>query len=142
MSTRLRFVLLLPLLLVLMVGCTKDNQRGAELSGKVAYKGQPVTGGNMTLYFAEAGYPVAISPDGTYKATQLPAGDAVATVTTDHLNSNKPKYGGSSPVPEGVKQGPTGTYVAVPARYKRKETSDLKVTLKAGKNQYDFEMKD
>jgi len=147
MDIRIRLVLLPALILALSIGCAKNANRSAELSGKVTYKGQPVTGGSMTLFVGEGGYPVGISPDGSYSANQLPEGEATATVTTDALSPNKPKYGGGkagggmSPPPEG-KGGPTGTYVKIPDKYKFKDKSDLKVTLKAGKQQKDFELKD
>src|SRR5829696_1964631 len=119
---------LLPLLpglfLILVCGCSaKKSNRGVDLSGAVSYNGKPVTGGSMTLYVGDGIYPVAISADGTYSATQIPEGEAIVTVDTEALNPNKPKYGdgrpqgGMSPVPEGASQGPTGKYVKLPAKY-------------------------
>jgi len=126
------------------------------VSGTVKYKGQPVTGGSMTLYVGDAGYPVAIDSNGHFTAYQLPEGEAIVTVDTEPLNPSKPKYpgsgrrkdkdkggsGSSSPAPEGKGGGPAGTYVKIPAKYRTKDKSDLRLTLKAGSNRKDFELTD
>jgi len=134
------------LLLVCMIGCSRDPSRSASVTGKVNYKGQPVTGGTMTLYVGEAGYPTGLSPDGAYSLTQIPEGEGTITVNTDALNPNKPKYGGKaggmSPMPEYAAEKAKGAYVKIPAKYKNKATSDLKVSLKAGKQQKDFDLTD
>jgi len=144
--TRARF-LILPALLLLTIGCGGSGNRGVSLTGTVKYKGAPVTGGMMTLFFGNVAYPVGIGADGTFSVTQLPEGDAVATVDTESLNPNKPKYGGKmgggmSPPPAGASTGPQGTYVKIPAKYRDKAKSDLKVTLKAGKQEKTFELTD
>jgi hypothetical protein len=137
---------LLALVLVL-AGCNPSKtNREASISGKVMYKGAPVTGGTLTIFIGEVTYPVGIGSDGSYNAVQLPAGEAVATVNNDALNPDKPKYGDKmakiGPMPKDRAQVPTGTYVKIPAKYKDKKTSDLKVTLVAGKNDHTFELKD
>jgi len=137
---------MLPALLIFAVGCGGNSNRGVSLSGKVMLNGTPVTGGTMTLHIGEAVYPVAISTDGSYSAIQLPEGEAVATVDTEALNPNKPKYGGKgggmSPMPEGTGKGPAGAYRKIPTKYRNKATSDLKVTLKSGSQEKTFEMKE
>jgi hypothetical protein len=147
-NTRIRLLVLPALALALVLGCGPGSQRSASLSGKVSYKGQPVTGGNMTLFFGNTAYPVGLGADGTYSAIQLPEGDATVTVETETLSPNRPTYGGkggkggmSSPPPQGS-GGVAGTYVKIPAEYASKDKSDLKVTLKRGKNQKDFELTD
>jgi len=141
-----RLVVLPALLFAFVVGCG-NNPRGAELSGKVTYKGAPVTGGSMTLFIGDAGYPVTIGANGEYAVSQIPEGEAVVVVETESLNPNKPKYGGkggggSSPAPEGKGAGPTLTYVKIPDKYKHKDKTDLKATIKRGKQQKDFDLKD
>jgi len=153
MSITIRRLVLPALLLVLVIGCGGPSQRSAELSGTVKYQGKPVTGGNMTLFIGDAGYPVTIDANGSFSANQLPPGEAVVTVDTEALNPNKPKYpgsgggkdrsgGGMGHVPEGKGGASPGTYVKVPPKYHNKDKSDLRVTLKAGKNQKDFELTD
>jgi hypothetical protein len=48
----------------------------------------------------------------------------------------------SSPAGEGSPQGEVGKYVKIPAHYNDKAKSTLKVTLKAGSQHLDFELKD
>lgn len=151
MTTKGRLVLLgLPLCLLLpALGCGKTNpSRGASLTGKVTYKGAPVTGGNVQLYTDEGVYPAVLSPEGTFEIIQVPLGEATLTVETESINPNRkiPTYGGGqegemSPPPEGAQTG-GGTYVKIPSRYDKKETSDLKVTLTGGKQTQEFQLKD
>jgi hypothetical protein len=146
-----RFVnCLLLFALVVAAGCGgTPSSRSANLTGKVLYKGQPVTGGSMTLNYAESSYPVAIRADGTFKAAQLPAGEAIVTIDNEFLNPNKPTYGGGKgpgsglgKIPEGANQSSGGTYVKLPAKYKDKKTSDVKITLKGGNQDITVELKD
>lgn len=48
----------------------------------------------------------------------------------------------SSPVPEGAPKAEVGQYVKIPRTYSDKTKSSLKVTLQAGKQQHNFELKD
>jgi hypothetical protein len=49
----------------------------------------------------------------------------------------------TSPPPPGAKMGGSDlTYVKVPARYASQAKTDLKVSLAAGKNSHDFDLKD
>lgn len=146
MNFGIRLLVLPVLLLAFVIGCGKGNARSSEVSGKVTYKGQPVTGGNMTFFIGDAGYPVTISPDGTYSVSQLPEGEATVVIDNEQLNPKQPVYGGKtgggmSPVPEG-RGGPKGTYVALPAKYKNKDKTDLKVPLKTGKQEFNLDLKD
>lgn len=147
MKTTIRLAPLPALLLLFAVGCGGGSSRSAELSGKVLYKNAPVTGGSMTLYIGDAGYPVTINPDGSYSANQLPVGEAVVTIDTEALNTNQPAYGGKqgsgmSPVPEGANPGSVGKYVKIPEKYKSPDKSDLKITLKKGKQEKDLTLTD
>jgi hypothetical protein len=70
-------LLLLPLS-ALAAGCGK----GGTVSGKIYYKGQPVTGG--TVYFfpegTDSNYRSLIERDGSYKISELPRGPAKISV--------------------------------------------------------------
>lgn len=141
-----RFIVL-PAVLIVAAGCGGGGSK-ATLSGKVLYKGQPVTGGSMILHYANSGYPVTIDPDGSYAVNQLPLGEVTATVDTENLNPKKPTYGGGkgkttgSPAPAGATQVSGGTYVKVPTKYAKMATSDLKLTIKGGRQEHTFELKD
>jgi hypothetical protein len=142
------------------------------LSGKITYGGNAVTAGSLMFYTANSGvYPAVISSDGTYSATDLPAGDLVVTIETESANPNVkkvdykggagpgagmypgapkpgagagPKGGGQpvSPAGEGSPQVSAGPYVKIPAKYSDKNKSGLTVKLSPGKNTQDFDLKD
>ncbi len=151
MMKKARLALLLPLAVaVALVGCSANKAPSAKATGKVTYKGQPVTGGSMQFFPKEGGsYSAVLKSDGTYQATQLPTGEMTVTVETESANKNRemPSYGGkktmSSPPPPGVKLGGgDNVYVKIPHKYADPKTSDLKVTIKSGNNPHDFELKD
>jgi hypothetical protein len=145
MTTKARLFLVLPLLLVLVVGCTSTKANPVKVSGKVTYKGAPVPGG--TIQFTKEGGGFAscpLSKDGSYSASDLPVGEYAVAVETESANTGahpavgsygKGK-GGMSPGPGGAPPAPpsAGDYVKIPAKYKKKETSGLKVSLAAGDN--------
>jgi len=117
-----------------------------------------VTGGTLTIYPAGDGNAlnsIDIQPDGTYSHVGLPAGDMVATVETESVNP----AGKSKPEDYGKKMGKGGVRVRAArhgdpsgrrwtvcedsGKYGKKDTSGLKLTLKAGKNDnQDFDLKD
>jgi hypothetical protein len=148
-------VLTLPLCLVLVFGCEKGNPNAAAtVTGKVTYKGEPVTAGVVTFNPKKEG-PVSsatLNADGTYSITEAPAGDFTITVDTESLNPDRkaPAYGppgagaggGSSPPPPGVAAAPSsaGKYVKIPKKYSDPESSPLKATLGAGKQVKDFSL--
>jgi hypothetical protein len=158
MTIASRLSLLLPLGLLLLLGCGEKKGAVARLSGTVKYKGTPVTAGTITFTAKGEGgnpggtYPVPITPDGTYSASQLPAGELAVAIETESANPKSRKsaadYGGGkdmmkrSPMPEGVGGGPKGTYVKIPDKYKDPKTSGLTVTVTNGKNTKDFDLTD
>lgn len=155
-----RLSLLLPVGLLLVLGCGEKKGTVARLSGTVKYKGTPVTAGMITFAAKGEGgdpsgsYPVPITSDGTYSASQLPAGELVVAIETESANPKNRRsfdqYGGGkgkemmkrSPAPEGVGSGPKGTYVKIPDKYKDPKTSGLTVTVTSGKNTKDFDLTD
>lgn len=155
MISKTRLLLIAPLLLIPLAGCTKGNKNAnAHVVGKVTYKGAPVTGGNMLFHAEGAGNtPVLLKPDGTFEGTDLPVGDVTVTIETDIMKTagggaKQPTYGGGahqgggSPMPQGATQGQGGTYVEIPKKYNRKDTSPLKRNLKSGKQTWDMDLTD
>lgn len=74
-----RFILMCPLLFSLLAaGCGQ----GGTVSGKIYYKGEPVSGG--TIYFYPKGqggnYASVIGKDGSYSIAKLPPGPAKISV--------------------------------------------------------------
>ncbi len=154
MTSKRGFSLLLLLSLVVALGCG-SSKTPARLSGKVTYNSKPITAGSVTLHGKEnAEFRIPLNSDGTYDQAGLPAGDFDVTIETE---SAKPRTtmtygagkggadrgkGSTSPMPQGVGGGAKGEYVKIPEKYSKKETSGEKVTLKAGPNTKDFDLKD
>jgi hypothetical protein len=148
--TKGRIVLLLPLLLGLASGCGTAKSVPANLTGKVTYNGAPVTAGTLTFYPKEGGgvYPMALNSDGTYSGTDLPLGAGDVAIETESANKkNAQTYGGGrapamSSKPPGSGGTEQGAYVMIPAKYAKKETSNLTVTLTKGNNTNNIDLKD
>jgi hypothetical protein len=165
MNTR-RLIPVLPLFLVLALGCSGNKNAPSTVSGKITYKGEQVTKGTVTFHPAEGPpYPIAIGSDGTYSMTDVPTGDMVVTVETESAKQQTmPTYGGrmgkqaeaeankgeakgrmgpggGSPAPSDFQQG-GGKYTKIPDKYSKKETSPLKTNLTRGKNTFDIPLED
>jgi hypothetical protein len=149
---RLFALLLIP---CVAIGCGSGNsQVPGSLSGKITYKGQPLKGG-MLKFFASAdstGYDGIISPSGNYNATDIPIGDLIVTVDTEHLKAaGKPKgkdadkytkMGGQAPPPGITPVKSEDLYTEIPKKYNSTKTSPLKVTVSKGKSTKDIELTD
>ena len=156
-SRRIAFVLFLAL--ILAGGCT-TRRNPSSVSGKVTYKGEPVTAGNVTFHQKEGGiYFYALNSDGTFAGSDLPAEEMAVTIDTEVANpeghpnrqkntekmkevskgySEMMKQKGM--VPEGA--GVQGKYTPIPKKYWDKDKSPLHVTLKKGSNTFDFNLDD
>ena len=159
-------VLTLPLCLVLVFGCEKGNPNApATVTGKVTYKGEPVTAGIVTFNPKKEGPApsTTLNADGTYSLTEAPAGDFTVTVDTESTNPDRklPTYaapsgkagasnstpggsGGTSSTPPGALKPTTsaGKYVKIPKKYSDPKSSPLSATLGAGKQVKDFSLED
>ncbi|MFM8932097.1 MAG: hypothetical protein ACKOS8_09505 [Gemmataceae bacterium] len=137
-----------------VLGCAGGNPNApANFSGKVTYKGQPVGGGTVKLEKdgpAEGSRAsINLNPDGSFNGTDLAEGDFAVTIETDSAKGNTPTtYGAnkgkkmaSSPVPQTANVV-KATYTEIPKKYGKKESSGLKVTLKRGKNEQNFDLTD
>jgi hypothetical protein len=83
---------LLALAAVLAAGCNST----ADITGKVTYKGAPLSGGSLTLVASDGNvFSAQLLSDGTFTITGVPTGDAKIAVV------------GGSPG-AGVKQPPAG----------------------------------
>jgi hypothetical protein len=158
MLAAFRLFAVLTFTLLFLVGCGGSKKAPAKVSGKVTYKGAPVTGGNINFHSKGSGvYSYNLTMEGTYTGLDLPAEEMVVTVLTESLNPNlkKQEYTGSgrgprgsaqkmSPMPQGgpASTGPSGVYVKIPAKYAKKETSTLTATLTAGSQTKDFDLAD
>lgn len=139
-----------------LIGCAKNSQAPAKVSGAITYKGQPIKAGSMKFHTPEGtSYPATISPDGTYSATDIPTGEMVVTIETEAFNPDKkmaqnpeaqrrakmqskmvqqPAGGGEPP--------PTVHYVKIPSKYANAKTSPVTITISSGRNVKDIDLTD
>jgi hypothetical protein len=113
-----------------------------SVSGKVLYKGRPVTGGSIAFHSAEGKvFAGAIHADGTYDLQGVPLGAAKVTVETESLKGSKlktpPKDKGGLPKEgEGAPR-----YLPIPRQYAEVNTSPLRYTVTAGKQTFDIDLR-
>lgn len=126
------------LLLAAAAGCGAADR--ATVTGKVVYRGAPVTGGMLNLTDAKGTFTIPIRADGTFVETEVPVGLMAVTVNTDNVGA-KP----SVALPQPPKDSPAlrqaagsgaaeAKKVDLPARYRDPKTSGLKWDVKPGVN--------
>jgi hypothetical protein len=145
------------LCLFALVGCGSGGAQG-KLTGKVLYKGKPVTGGSVIFRPSSASentVTVPILPDGSYTAT-VPAGVVKIAVDNRELQPpettakkehprNLPKVGNvgtDTPDPRVNPQKPAGTYIKLPDKYHDVASSGLSYTVKSGSQTYNIDLEE
>jgi hypothetical protein len=113
----------LAVVLTLAAGCSSENPIGT-VAGKISFNGKPVVAGNVNFRSAKGVGAQAEIEDGTYRVDgSLPVGEYSVFV--------------NPPLPEPQPPGkPAAAPMAfeVPQKFQDAGTSDLKVTVKGGKN--------
>jgi hypothetical protein len=106
----------------------KPADKGS-VSGKVSYKGKPVTGG-LIVFTGADGKEVKfdVSADGTYMTKELKAGEYMVAVDTENLNKDQEK--------------PNPAYVKIPAKFRDAKTSSLKIEVRKGEQTQDLDLQD
>jgi len=136
--------------LFLFAGCS--GKPTASVTGKVTYKGQPVTGGNIDLFPAdgnEAGrYRIPIKADGTFSTIDIPPGLKKVSIETESVKImgtggyTPPKApggrGAEKPPGEAPKQFDVDNsnmpkYVEIPKKYADPDKSGLTWEITKGK---------
>jgi hypothetical protein len=106
-----------------------------EVTGTVQYNGQPLPGGKVTIIHPDGRIGEGdIKEDGTYSIPKAPGGDVKVTVQTIPPIAGIP--GISKPL------YPAGKYVPIPLKYRKTETSELKLEVKRGSQKFDIELTD
>jgi hypothetical protein len=172
MTRSSRFLSALSLFLLIVFGCSRSGPTPCSVTGKVTYKGQPVTGGTIAFHRIVAtgadeeqsgSYGFSIKPDGTYEGASMPPEEYIVTIETESINPDRktliyqqPMGGGKNKMTAddykkkmqemGKFSGVTeaqGAYVKIPAKYGDKKSSPLKTKkLENGKNQLNFDLTD
>ena len=155
-------VLVVFLALTLMAGCSAST---GSVSGTVLFGKKPLPGGMITFEPKGGqggnGGTAFIDEQGHYQVT-LPTGEYVIAVDNTELEARGQKAAPRPTLPPGIKApapkapanpdaikesgaapltGMTGTYVAIPTKYYRTDTSGLLYTVTAGVQSHDFELK-
>jgi hypothetical protein len=142
--------MILPLLVVLSIGCGGSSSTPGKLTGSVTLDNAAITGGIVYIHTkggATAHAPISLS--GTYTATDLPVGEWKVTVDTESLNPDQKakskgqygKKGAMGPTPQGAKTEKLGTYVAIPKIYQDEKTTPLVANVTAGTSTFNISMK-
>jgi hypothetical protein len=142
------------LLILLAAGCGASQ---GDVSGKVKFKGVPLTEGTVMFYVNEKMYKGEIQPDGSYQIDHIPTGPAKIAVyvrqQTKVVVPNNPKVKVNVPndIPaearkayeglRGSKQEAKGPPpVAIPDRYIDQNKSGLTHEVKAGAQMKDLDL--
>jgi hypothetical protein len=143
------------LLLLTALGCGSGS---ATVSGRVTYKGEPLTAGDIIIYGANGKIDSGpISADGTYAIYKAPVGDVkIAVLTPKPLPPQRPPGPGvrkdqgertrkrifKEAVPPAPTVPPPVKVVPIPDRYKEPDKSGLNFTLKPGEQTIDLDLKE
>ena len=116
--------------LATLLGCGGDATK-SSVSGKVTYKGAPVTGGSISVVGGkDLNIGISINADGTFMSKDVPPGEYKVAVSTDNVVAIvAPPSGKDYPVPEA---GASPTKVVIPDKFKNAETSGITWSVKSG----------
>jgi hypothetical protein len=115
---------------LLVAGCGSAD-KPIDVSGKVTFKGEPVTEGSVQFVEDRTGRgaQVDLGPDGTYKVS-LFAGEYKVAITPPYMVDES--SGMPNPYYKKVKN--------IPAKYHSTETSQLTAAVRPDKTTHDFNM--
>jgi hypothetical protein len=129
----------------LLTGCG-GSSKTAVVSGKVSYKGRPVTGGTIKFIPADNGPPSLgpINPDGTFSFGGVPFGTMQIGIDTESVrNAARADYTKTGKAPPGTQMPPStphAAYVPLPKKYADPKTSGLTWDLKRGNLTKDIDL--
>jgi hypothetical protein len=127
-------------------GCSSKAGPSGTVTGKVTYKGEPVPAGEVVfnLIGNDVGGAIAqINSDGTYKATGVPIGSVVVTVSTPSAPPTQ-EQAAKNPLMQKkrfVPKGENKKTVSIPPKYSRPTSSGLSLTVREGTQPYDIDLK-
>jgi len=134
--------------LLLLAGCGSNRSGSGMVSGTITYNGQPVNGAALLLYPAGGGAEILIpvTQEGEFRTSDLPPGE-YKVVVQGTAGSPGPPTQGMSPqklaeVKEKLEAMKTPATIKFPDKYKSQATTDLKLTVIAGEQTLNLELKD
>ena len=123
---------------IVALGCGGNEKKTGEVHGTVMHNGKPVTAGSVKFFPEGGGEPVAagLGPDGSYRATGIPVGQARVAVETIQFKNLTP------PPPGIAKQlgGPRTRYVPIPDKYEKPDRSGLTFEVEEGTREWDIDL--
>lgn len=128
-------------------GAQKSQITGADVSGVVRYKGQPVTGGSLRLLDpADPNKSMSgeIKGDGSYKVVNAPLGEMVVVIETESARADPRGFIALAKAKGGkvddslMPQGPPLKYVAIPKKYGDPAASPLRLKIDKGSQVQDL----
>lgn len=135
------------LLLIVCLAPLGCRGRDGEVTGKVTYRGTPLTAGSVTFRSGELVRGASIQKDGTYTLQDCPAGDYKVAVVVPDLRF-APRPSGAPPIPKTEMPGKAAAEesaavapVKIDARYKDVNTSGLSYKVGSGGQTIDIELK-
>ena len=147
-TVTLRWVVHALTLIVLVGGPAGCARQPCTVSGRVAFQGQPVTGGSVVLY-GEGQQIVrgTIGPDGTYSIPNAPRGHVrIAVAPPIRLPAGMRKKYTTPPVidgpviPDSTPPAKDSRALAIPARYGVPEESGLTITVDRSVTEFDINL--
>jgi hypothetical protein len=131
------------LLCSLAAGCGKPK---GSVSGKVTFKGKPLTAG-FVIFTPEKGPAVnaSINSEGKYKAENVPVGTAKISVRTDAVTDSESFKMVKNPKDpkemRKLKPQSTGPKIPWNSKYNDPEQSGLTYTVQEGPQEHDIDLK-
>jgi len=127
----------LALIFVVLVGCDRGEPLG-KVFGTVTSFGEPLPAGSVVFSNPERGTHIMarLNSDGNY---QLQTAKGIGLPLGDYQVSVCPPI--AEPVMPGAPQAADPPRVRIPEKFKRPETSGLKLTVREGENRFDISMK-
>jgi len=134
--------------LVLLVGCGSKDAKGV-VSGTITYKSDPVNGATLLLYpiAADKGKEMSIPVDqgGNFK-TDVPVGEYKVVVQPSTggaaFNTKGMSEDQKAKMKEQIDASKIPATIHIPAKYTKKETTDLKMTVGKGSQTVPLELND
>jgi hypothetical protein len=125
-----------------LLGCNFGSPAAATISGRVTYKGAPVTGGTLRIHYLEKNsvMPVPFDATGHFSSSGLPPGEVKVVVDTESVKSAQPVMPGkdmkdatkaAQDVYGKLPTGAAGTYMKIPEKYADLARTPIEWTLRA-----------
>ncbi len=141
------FIILAALICAVPAGCGSGNPKTYPVSGKITYRGEPVTRGTVVFYPEEGRSAMSdIGTDGSYRLTTFKDGDgALAGRHAVTVTAIAESASGPASMEEEMQQGMLGREEGgvrwlVPERYSRRETSELMAEVPAEGGTVNFDL--